>query len=404
MRIVFVNRFYWPDEQATAQLLTDLAEGLASRGWRVEVLCSASSESRVPREETRHGVTIHRVGSPAGKTVSLLHRSFAFGDFLFEASRFALAKLRPDDLLVTLTDPPMLGACLWPWAKLKGTRQLHWVQDVYPEVAIALFESGLAKVPLKLLLPLRNLALRQSEGAVALGTDMADLLAKAGLPRRNLCVIPNWAPAGVRVLSPEEQARAKAELGLENRFVVLYSGNLGRVHEIDILWQAAAALRSRSEIVFLIVGGGAGRGRLEEAVRREGLCNVRFLPPQARERLSESLSVGDVHLVTLKRSCAATVFPSKLYGIAAAGRPVLFAGPEDCEVAGLVERHGMGRAFSTERVADLAAHVARLADDAEERAREGAQARVFAEKQGLREHAVDRWGLLLETLSRKTSS
>lgn len=403
MRIVFVNRFYWPDEQATAQLLTDLAESLASRGWQVEVLCSMPSGKEAPREEVRRGVTIRRLGSPSGKTVSLVRRSLAFADFLAGSCWQAFRLLRPGDLLVTLTDPPMLGTSLWPLAKLRGAKQLHWVQDIYPEVAITLFESGAAKTLFRLLLPFRNFALRHSAGCVTLGDDMAGLLVRSEVPRASIALIPNWAPDGIRPLPEDERAKAKTRLGLGDKFVVLYSGNLGRVHEIDVLWQVAAALQNNPDIVFLVVGGGAGRRQLEEAVRREALGNVRFLPPQARERLSESLGAGDVHLITLKASCAATVYPSKFYGIAAAGRPMVFVGPQGCELASLVERHGMGRAFEPAQVPAFAAHLAALAADPVLCRAQGVNARSFAESQGLRAHAVERWQRLLETLSPQSS-
>src|SRR5207237_1247771 len=153
------------------------------------------------------------------------------------------------------------------------------------------------------------------DGCVTLGSDMAAVLADAGVAVKKISLAPNWAPAGLAPASANAAAALRDEWGLREKFVVAYSGNLGRVHDLDPVLDLADALRADARIAFVFVGSGAQRAALEAAATRRGLANVHFRPPQPRARLAESLAVGDVHLVTLRPDCARYVFPSKLYGV-----------------------------------------------------------------------------------------
>src|SRR3954471_14789756 len=120
MRVIFVNRFYWPDEPATGQLLTDLAEGLAARGHAVRVITSRPESATVPAAETRHGVHITRIASARGASQTLATKARAFGSFFFRASVRIFADARRDDLVVAMTDPPLLAVGAWLAARLRG--------------------------------------------------------------------------------------------------------------------------------------------------------------------------------------------------------------------------------------------------------------------------------------------
>lgn len=395
MRIIFVNRFYWPDEPATAQLLTDLAEALAARGWAVEVVTSRPAAKTAPVRETRAGVRIRRISGSRWGRRSLAGRALDFATFICGTSWRLAWTLRRNDVVVAMTDPPLLGLALSAVCWLKSARCLHWVQDVYPEVAMTLSGSRgirLLGIPLRWL---RDLSWRSSAGCVALGRDMARLISRAGVPPGRIAVIPNWAPAG---LEPQPAAAAlgyRRKWGLEGKFVAVYSGNLGRVHDLFPVLAAAQHLRDRPDIVLLFIGGGAQRAPLEQFVREHGLNNVRFEPAQPRRELPAALATGDIHFVTLHPGCAALVFPSKLYGIAAIGRPVLFVGPPGCELAELVRDRGLGRAFHREEPAAIAATLRQLADAPAQVAVLGENAAAFSRQEGRLEHAAAAWDRLL---------
>jgi len=173
-----------------------------------------------------------------------------------------------------------------------------------------------------------------------------------------------------------------------------YSGNLGRVHDLEPVLAIADALRTEPRFVFVFVGGGAQRQALEDVAVSRGLTNVQFRPAQPRARLAESLALGDAHLVTLLPGCERYVFPSKLYGIAAVGRPVVFIGPRDCELARLVTGRDLGVAHERSQTTAIASSLRALADDPTRRARHAAAAQKFSAESGGADAAAARWDAL----------
>ena len=263
------------------------------------------------------------------------------------------------DKVVVLTDPPLLGIGAWLVARLCGARIFHWVQDIYPEIAMALTGHRW----LGLMRPFRNLAWRRSDGCVTLGTDMALTLASAGVPTSKITVSPNWAPAGLRPPLAADSIALRQAWQLEGKFIVAYSGNLGRVHDLNPVLKVAEILHTETSIAFVFIGAGAQRAVLESRATALGLGNVHFHPAQPRCQLAETLAMADIHLVTLLPGCEGLVFPSKLYGVAAVGRPVIFIGPPDCELAGLLTRHDFGLAFTRDQITAIAITLRELSTD-----------------------------------------
>ncbi|MGC4071619.1 MAG: glycosyltransferase family 4 protein [Nibricoccus sp.] len=389
-RVIFVNRFYWPDQPATAQLLTDLAESLAATGLAVTVITSHPGGSTIPATETHRGVEIIRVGSERLGQKNLLKRTADFVRFLINARRAVARHAHAGDTLVAMTDPPLLGAALSGTAKRKRLRFIHWIQDVFPEVAITLGHKFTAVAR-----PLRDRAWRTADLCVTLGTDMASLVRERGVPGEKIAICPNWAPEGLahQPLSAADDLR-KA-WGLTGKFVVAYSGNLGRVHDFSAIIPLATALRDTPAIAFVFIGDGAQRQSLENAARAAGLTNLHFHPAQLRDRLAETLALGNVHLVTLKAGCERLVFPSKLYGIAAVGRPVFFVGPHPCEFSRIVDAHQFGLSFRPEEVSQLAAALRGLVNDPDALIKYGDAAVAFCSQGGRLHHATTRWHQLL---------
>ncbi len=359
MRVIFVNRFYWPDEPATGQLLTDLAEALAGRGNDVTVIASHNGQAGLPRVQLHHGVTILRVSRAPGREVGAVGKVLAFAAFSLGALWKLLSTVPRGDNVVVLTDPPLLGIGAWLVARLCGARIFHWVQDIYPEIAMALTGHRWLRVTQ----PLRNLAWRRSDGCVTLGTDMALTLASAGVPTSKITVSPNWAPAGLRPPLAADSIALRQAWQLEGKFIVAYSGNLGRVHDLNPVLKVAEILHTETSIAFVFIGSGAQRALLESRVTALGLGNVHFYPAQPRRQLAETLATADIHLVTLLPGCERLVFPSKLYGVAAVGRPVIFIGPSGCELARLLAQEGFGRAFTRDEVTAISAALRELGTD-----------------------------------------
>jgi glycosyltransferase involved in cell wall biosynthesis len=389
--ILFINRVYPPESGATGRVLEYVAGGFVSAGWDVFVLTTAGERSDAG-EKIRGGVKVIRVSSGFSKR-SLIAR--ALGYALMIPSLLLKALLLPRaDVVVTKTDPPML-LVIGPFLKLmKGSKLIHWAQDLYPEIAEeagVLPKGGAGGLVTGLLRLLSTLSMRSHDLTIAVGRCMVGRLKDRGIPEGRIRVVTN---AGVEddivPVSHENNAFRKMH-GLEGAFVIEYSGNLGRAHDFGTVLEAARLLGQRGEtgILFLFVGSGPGEGMLRDEVARMGLKNIRFLPPQPAGSLSESLGAGDLHLVTMKSVMSGFVVPSKFYGVMAAARPCLFIGPEDSEVARVIREHGVGEVIAPGDADALIRAILRYRGAREVTAQAGGRGRIF-----LRE--VDSLGLFLK--------
>ncbi len=337
-RVIFVNRVTWPSTAATAQLLTDLAEGLAAQGWDVHVIAAGEASTR------QNGVTIHRTGGH-DRHDGLVSRLVNDGRFRRAAQHQLVTLVQPGDVVVAMTDPPMLGATLAGVVARRGAKLVHWAQDIYPEILSAHLGAW-AHLPLLPLRARRDAAWRDAAACLTLGADMQQTLLDRGVPAERALILPNWAPRELAQPAPPAAIAARrAAWGVADKFVVAYSGNLGRVHEFDAVIDAATRLRDRSDIAFVFIGTGARFEEVRTAVTAHRLVNVRLLPPEPRETLAASLAAADAHLVTLKPAFACLVYPSKLAGVLAAGRPALFVGPPGGDIARLLAQEQCGASF-----------------------------------------------------------
>ena len=225
---------------------------------------------------------------------------------------------------------------------------------------------------------------------------------EVGVAADRLACVPNWADT--QLVRPVKQNNPfRRRLGLLDRFVVMYSGNIGLTQRLEIVLHAADLLRHREDIVILIVGDGVSRSELVSQAKRRRLPNVRFLPFQPKEQLAESLSAADVHLVPLAEGLPQCLMPSKLYAALASGTPVVAMAPEDCELAQLVQQHGVGIVVPPADHVQLATTLSWLAADAHHRASMGAAARRLAVGQFDRSCATAAFGQLLDSVLLRSS-
>ncbi len=402
-RIVFVNRYFSPDESATSRMLSDLAFRLAERGLSVCVVTSrqlySDPKAALPRRELIRGVTVYRVSTATRGRSRLLGRALDYASFHIAAAFELLRILSPGDVVVAKTDPPLISIAVASAASWRGATLVNWLQDLFPEVASALVPDSLPKWLERMLTAARDRSLRVAAMNVVLGERMRARLQARGIASAHVRVIANWADVVEIVPLSVRQSRTRSRLGLEGCFVVGYSGNLGRAHEFETLLGAARLLRSDPDIAFLITGGGAKAAALQESVQSEGLANVVFQDYQPPELLSDSLAAADVHFVSLLPALEGLIVPSKIYGILAAGRPAVFVGDPDGDVATLVQEQGCGLALQVGQCTQLAAELRALSDDPERVHAMALRARELVLSGYTSEHAVEQWLAMLETIA-----
>jgi colanic acid biosynthesis glycosyl transferase WcaI len=344
-RILFINQYYWPDHASTAQHLTDLAEDLAARGYECHVLTSnrryQPGEPPLPPRQLHHSVHIHRTPATALGRGGFWKR---MTDYLsFYASALPRALLLPRcHLVVCLTTPPIIALLGVLLQRLRGSKLLYWSMDLHPDASIALGRMSRQNRLVRFLDFLAAWVYRQADLIVALGPYMADKIARKGVDPNRIAIVPVWSKSNeIEPVSRPANPLAR-ELGLEHKFVVMYSGNLGLAHSYDEFLAAAIQLKDHPQIVFLFIGGGPRTPSLRQAVANASLHNVRFLDYVPRESLRYSLTLADVHLISMRPEMTGIVVPGKLYGVMAAGRPAIFVGPDHCETADAIREARCG--------------------------------------------------------------
>ena len=336
MRLLLVNQHYYPDVASTGQHLTDLAEHLAREGYAVEVLTGrgkyVAGKMDAPAREMRNGVTIRRLRTTAFGRSSHVGRVVDYLSFYVKVL-FALVFGRQRDGVVFLTTPP-LWAFLGAIARvLRGQRYGVWSMDLHPdaEVASGMLREGSTLT--KLLEWMNATGYRNADFVVDLGPYMKQRIVGKGVDPKRTHTVHVWSAKDEIEPVPREANPLIDELGLRDKFVVMYSGNAGIVHEFGPICEAMRLLKDEPRIYFLFVGDGPRRAEIESFARENGIRNFQYRGYFGREELRYSLSMADVHLISLRKEFVGISVPGKLYGIMASGRPALFVGPNECESA-----------------------------------------------------------------------
>lgn len=404
MKVILVNRFFYPDISATSQLLSDLAFHLATR-FDVHVVASRQKYDR-PQErllpsERICNVTVHRVWTTQFGRASLPGRALDYLTFYLSASLRLLRLVGRGDIVIPMTDPPLIAVPASLAARAKKARVVNWVQDLFPEVAHALGFRLASGALGQVLRRMRDRSLAAAVSNVALGDLMRARIVARGVNPARVEVIHNWA-AGHEVKPLDSGTNSlRRDWGLAGKFVVGYSGNMGRAHDLVALLNAAEKLLAHPEFVFLFVGAGQQRETLVAETARRGLTNVMFQPYQPREALGVSLTVPDCHIVSLKPALEGLIVPSKLYSSMASGRPVLYLGSAEGEIGRLMQT---SECFGLRADADdtdaIAQAILQMGESKEQTARWGANGRRLFEREFEQSIALTRWSILLSSLAK----
>lgn len=337
--VLFINRVYPPARGASGRVLRDLAQGFTEQGWEVTVL---STGPRAVQEKDGK-VTVIRVKSPMkGKTV------FGYARAWLKLLFGALKQEKPG-LVVTLTDPPMTILIGRIFSKVKKCRHMHWCHDLYPDL-LPYVGLDLPQPVMQFLKKNTRRSMKRCDKVISIGRCMAKQLTHTGVEPARVAVIPNWPD--YEILDPAKAGSEYKPFQLKNpdavrpsdqqvrdnnpKFRVLYAGNLGRMHPIQSLLDAALFMQEMPEIEFCFIGDGPNYARLAQERAKRGIENIRLLPYQPAEKLRYVMESGDIHIVTLKEDAAGLMVPCKFYSALAVGRPVIFIGPEDSEVTRVI--------------------------------------------------------------------
>jgi colanic acid biosynthesis glycosyl transferase WcaI len=363
VRILLLNLYYPPDTSATAKMAQIVAETLATK-HEVTIICGRPSYDpterrswKLGRMETLGRLQIIRVGSTDYPRFQMKRRVLNYLTYVALSVPCALAV--KCDVVLAMTDPPFEGIIGALVAWLKNKPYVYNIRDLYPDMAVSasVVEPGLLTRSWE---KLHRWALRHVTRVIALGDDMRARIISKGVAPERVVVVRDGAEitpsAATRALDKEVMRTIRGDF----RFVLLHAGNLGFYGAWDTLLSAASGL-CEDGVGLVFVGDGAQGAQLQSL--GGSLRNVRFLPFFPASKVQSVLAAADAHVVTIKRGLEGIVVPSKMYGILAAGKPIVSVAPEDTDVARLCTHIGCGVACHPDRPEEMIQAVRELAGD-----------------------------------------
>lgn len=412
MRILIYSYNYYPEPIGIAPLMTELAEGLVKRGHQVRVVTAMPNypERRIypgyrgkcHLTEYKNGVQIQRSYVWIRPQPNFIDRVLLDASFVLTSFLPALAGWRPD---VILSTSPSLPVCL-PTALLGWLHSCPVVlnlQDILPEAAI---HVGLLKNKwlIKLFTVLEKFAYHSATKISVIADGFVENLLKKGVASKKIVQIPNWVDVNfIRPLAKKNNP-FRAAHNLDDKFVVLYSGNIALTQGLETLVKAASLLRHIPDIAFVIVGEAKGRERLQKVCQESGADNVLLLPFQPREHLPEMLAAADVGLVVQKKNVISFNMPSKIQLLLASGRALLGSVPGNGTAARAIKQSGGGVVVPPEDSQALAKAVLDLYKHPEKVKTFGYKSRQFAVEQYAFEQALNQYESLFYSLTAECSA
>lgn len=353
-KLLVYAHYYVPDVASTGQILKELTEGMLDE-FDITVICTVPSytgkiaaeyKTKMFYREEINGVKIIRIRVPEffkSNKMSRIKNILAY----FIGALIATFKVGKMDYVYSISQPPILGGLLGVWGKwIKHAKYIYNIQDFNPEQTIAVGYSK-NKLILKVMMWLDKFSCKRADKVIVVGRDMVETLKSRfkGKKVPNHAFINNWIDEEEIYPLPADHEKVtafKKKYGLENKFVIMYSGNLGLYYDLENLMLVIKKFKNRNDVAFAFVGEGSIRDKLLLYKEKFNLENVTFIPYQDKADLIYSLNAGDVHWCINAKGIKGVSVPSKLYGIMAAGKPILGVLEQGSEARLIIEETKCG--------------------------------------------------------------
>lgn len=402
MKFLIVTPYYHPDLGASAPLFRMLSNELVALGHEVTVIANvphypsgrvqADFKKRFIQRTNEDGIQVVRIRIPSVDRSNLYMRYLQWVIFQVGA---AIASLGTRFDIGLYTNP---GMGIWlPFfinTTLRRIPAIFSIHDLYPHVGVSLgiFRN---RFVIDVVTWLEKYCLKRARAVRILSDSFLDGMRELGVPDEKISLIYDWVDTDL-IHPLQQQNGFVAEYHLQEKFVVMYAGNVGLSQGLESVLYAAQKLADHKAIQFVMVGDGAGKKSLVDLAREMKLENVSFVPFQPRERLAEVLGAADISLVPLRQGVAKTALPSKIYSIFASGKPIIASVDEGSETARLIAQSGSGICIPPEDIESLANTITSFLQKPETRSRMGKHGREWAVKY----HSSRAAALAIEKLSR----
>ena len=402
-KLLIYAHYFYPDVASTGQILTELCEGMTD-AFDITVICVVPSYSgtidekyktkRIYKEE-HNGIKIIRVRVPEFQKSNKISRVKNLLAYFFN-SLLATLKIEKQDYIYTISQPPILGGVLGVLGKwLKGGKLIYNIQDFNPEQTMAVGYSK-NKLLLNTVMSVDKFSCKKSDKVIVVGRDMQETLRNRfnnkKVPKN--VFINNWI--NEKEIYPLEQnhpriVEFKEKYNLKDKFIIMYSGNIGLYYDLENIIKVIGEFKDREDVVFAFVGDGTVKDKVEAYVKENNLSNVTFIPYQDKADLIYSLNAADIHWVVNAKGIKGVSVPSKLYGVMAAGKPVLGVLDEGSEARLIVEDCNCGVCIEPGNYKEISNNIEYILNNKEEIRALGSNGRQYLETNLTKEVSINKY-------------
>ena len=396
--ILILSQYYHPDISATGQVLTQLTEDIANKhGNQVKVLTGQPAYHRDSNDissnkETINNVEIIRTNYLRLNKKTNLRRLVGFFSF-FIAILIKLPFVGKFDTIVIVSNPPMLPIIGHFLKKVRKVNFIFLLHDLYPDVALRMGVTHEQSMMTKVMNWINKRVFKSADHIVVLGRDVKKLIEDKGVDSSKVSIITNWADK--LVIDKESRTDMLKKLNIEGKFVVLYTGNIGLIYDLEYIIESVGKLKDLHNICLVIIGEGNNKENLKEIVQDKKIANIYFYPYQPKEEYGKLLKSADVLLVALANGMEGISIPSKSYGYLAAGKPLLGILPENSEIGMVIRENNCGIQVNPRDIEGIEQAIRILYSNQDLRESMGTNSRNIFEEKYQREHVTAKFIKLL---------
>ncbi|MDH5092766.1 glycosyltransferase [Clostridium perfringens] len=362
MKVVLVSEFFYPYKTSTQKILTELAEDFVEYGLEVDVLTTKNAyreeKQDLRKYEIYRGINIKRVFSTEGNRDSKIGRLLNYITFTTSVFFNLLFKKNYDKILF-VSNPPLVPFIGYLIKKLRGKNYIYLVHDIYPDVAEKLGVIKKGSIISKVMNYMNKKIYTNAERIIALGKDMKSVIVDKGVDEEKIEIVTNWADSRVNY-EKEVDKNFYKKYRLENKFNILYTGNISKVHAIDTIVEVAKILKNEEDIMFTFVGDGNRKQDLIKLKEKEDLRNIQLENYMFGEEYNNLLNCANLFITTLQQGIEGLGVPSKTYTYMSVAKPLIAIMSENSEIGSMVNQYNLGKQFNNKEYHKIAEFILEL--------------------------------------------
>lgn len=402
-KLLIYAHYFYPDVASTAQILTELSEGL-NDSFDITVICVVPSyngqieekykKQRIYIEDFKE-MKVLRVRVPEFQKNNKVSRVKNLIQYFFN-SLIATFKVEKQDYIFAISQPPIIGGVLGILGKwIKGGKLIYNIQDFNPEQTIAVGYSK-NKIILNIAKMIDKLSCKTSNKIIVVGRDMQITL-KNRFNNKNVpqnVFINNWINESEIYPLEENHTKIlsfKEKYSLKDKFIIMYSGNIGLYYDLENIMKVIGNFKKRDDVIFAFIGDGTVKQNIERYAIENELNNVKFIPYQSKENLIYSLNAADIHWVVNAKGIRGISVPSKLYGVMAVGKPVLGVLDKGSEARLIVEECNCGICVEPSDYEGIYEKINYVLNNKSELKALGQKGRIYLEENLTREVSINKY-------------